>query len=81
MATERWIDLLDRDVYRRLANCCSKKRDIIPLTQAKWAVLRNTPGNWSREDALIQVLELLDSNSQPIDLTKDEYDDIIHEII
>lgn len=75
-----WTDRLPSDVYRRLANCRSYKEDIVPLAQAKWASKKAVPG-YTKEDALIQILELLDSNSQPFDLTRREYDDILSEII
>ena len=79
--TPKWTDYLDSDVRQRLGNCNSRKSDIVPLTQAKWAVLKNKPGNWTKEDALVQVLELLDSNSRYFDLTREEYDDILDEVL
>lgn len=76
----KWTDLLDNDVYYRLEDCKSKKEDIVPLAQAKWATLRQKQG-YSKEDALIYILELLDSNSCEIDLSVEEYSDILNEII
>jgi len=78
--TNRWTDLLESDVYKRLANCKSRKSDILPLAQAKWARMKNKP-EMTKEDALISVLELLDCNSVYIDLTKDEYNNILNQII
>lgn len=78
--TKRWTDLLESDVYKRLANCKSRKTDILPLAQAKWAIMKNTP-EMTKEDALISVLELLDCNSTYIDLTEDEFNDILNQII
>lgn len=77
----KWTDLLEESVRARLGNCCSRKSDILPLAQAKWAVLKNKPGGYTREDALVCVLELLDCNSQFFDLTREEYDDIISSIL
>jgi hypothetical protein len=74
-----WTDRLNNDVYGRLSHCCSRKSDIPELVDAKWADYR-TKGKdkqgFTREDAVIDILELLDSNSQNIDLTRDEYDDL-----
>lgn len=80
MNQKKWTDLLDQDVYNRLANCKSKKSDILPLAQAKWGFLKNKPG-FQKEDALIAVLELLDCNSCYIDLTAEDYNNILFQII
>lgn len=76
-----WLDLLDEHVRERLGNCVSRKSDILPLAQAKWAVLKNQPGGWTPEDALVQVLELLDCNGRFFDLTRVEYDGILYRLI
>ena len=75
-----WTDLLDEDVYNCLANCRSKKEDILPLTQAKWAILKQKT-SFEKEDALIAILELLDCNSCEIDLSLEDYNNIICQII
>lgn len=77
---KKWTDALNTDVYQRLCACCSTKDDIITLTQAKWASLKQKQG-YTKEDALISVLELLDCNSICFDLTTEEYENILHEII
>lgn len=78
---KNWTDLLDRDVYSRLANCTSTKEDILPLTQAYWnGKLKNSGKDYAVEDALVSVLELLDENGKFFDLTRDEYDDILYEV-
>ena len=76
---KKWTDLLASDVYARLCNCCSRKSDILPLARAKWTQLKTKPG-YEEEDALVAVLELLDCNSIYIDLTPDEYDDILYQL-
>ena len=78
--TKRWTDNLPTDVYSRLCACRSLKSDIVPLTQARWAAIKEKPG-FTKEDALVDVLDLLDSNSQYCDLTREEYDDILSKII
>lgn len=80
MEEKKWTDLLEEGVYVRLSECRSRKADILPLAQAKWATIKNDP-DFTKEDALVQVLELLDCNSQFFDLTRDEYDDILNSII
>lgn len=75
-----WTDKLENDVVKRLANCNSLKRDIKPLTNAKWAAMKEVGKDkqgFTKEDALVSVLELLDCNGQCFDLTADEYNEII----
>ena len=74
-----WLDNLPTDVYSRLCACHSLKSDIVPLTQARWASIKERPG-LTKEDALVDVLDLLDSNSQYCDLTREEYDNILAQI-
>ena len=76
-----WLDFLDEHVRERLGNCVSRKSDILPLAQAKWAVLKKEAGGWTPEDALVQVLELLDCNSQFFDLSREEYDGILYRLL
>ena len=80
MEAKKWTDLLEEGVCVRLAECRSRKADILPLAQAKWATIKNDP-DFTKEDALVQVLELLDCNSKFFDLTRDEYDNILNSII
>lgn len=75
----KWTDYLDEEVYERLCNCCSRKSDILPLAQAKWAVMKRH--GYEKEDAVFAVWELLSCNSCFFDLTMDEIDDIISQII
>ncbi len=77
---KKWTDLLEEGVSVRLAECRSRKSDILPLAQAKWATIKDDP-DFTKENALVQVLELLDCNSQFFDLTRDEYDDILNSIV
>ena len=77
---KKWTDRLDKDVYNRLCHCKTVKSDILPLAQAKWMDLKERPG-FEKEDALVAVLELLDCNSCYFDLSVDEYNDILAQII
>ena len=76
----KWLKYLDDDVANRLGNCSSLKSDIEPLTNAKWRAMREAGKDqegFTKEDALVSVLELLDCNGQDFDLTCDEYSEMI----
>ena len=73
----KWMEYLSEDVCNRLAACHSRREDIKPLVDAKWYYYKQTGKDkegFTKEDALVSILELLDCNSQYIDLTMDEYD-------
>ncbi len=74
----KWTDNLKSDVLERLKSCKSIKADIPKLVNAKWASLKEEGKDkegFDKEDALVSVLELLDSNGQDFgaELTVDEY--------
>ena len=76
---KKWLDFLPEDVYQRLANCNSVKSDIQKLVNAKWREYKELGKNkcgFTKEDALIYILELLECNSCDIDLTSDEYQEL-----
>lgn len=80
----KWTDTLNSAVYERLCNCRSRKSDIKELVQARWAWMKRTGKDkqgFTKEDALVDVLDLLDSNNQYTDLTRDEWDDILQSVI
>lgn len=73
---KKWTEYLETEVYRRLCHCQSRKSDIPALVNAKWLSFQNAGKDkqgFTKEDALISVLDLLDSNGQAFDLTADEY--------
>ena len=75
---KRWTDHLNNDVYTRLANCRTIRSDIPWLVNAKWLSYKETgkeQRGFTKEDALIEILELLDENSCFFDLTQDEYNE------
>ncbi len=75
---KKWTDILPTDVYNRLCNCRSYKTDIETLTNAKWTAMQyagKDKEGFTKEDALVAVLEVLDSNGQEFALTTDEYND------
>lgn len=78
-----WTERLSNDVYERLRHCCSRKSDIPELVRAKWADYKakgKDKRGFTKEDAVIDILEHLDSNSQDFDLTDDEYNDLCSSI-
>lgn len=72
---------LSNEVYNRLCNCRTQKSDLKELVNAKWAVYKEAGKDqkgFTKEDALIAVLELLDENGFDYDLSGDEYADLIY---
>lgn len=75
----KWTDNLSNDVYDRLCACRTIKADLPELVGAVWAGYQKdgkAARGFTKEDALVFVLELLDCNSCFFDLTKEEYDDL-----
>lgn len=76
----KWTSYLENDVCERLANCRCLKSDLQKLVNAKWRSMREHKKDeqgFTKEDALVNVLELLDSNGQYFDLTEEEYQELI----
>ena len=76
----KWYDRLSDDVYRRLCCCRTVKADLPELVNARWADYKERGKDkegFTKEDALVAVLELVDENSVNIDLTIEEYNDLI----
>lgn len=76
-----WTDKLSSEVYTRLCNCRTIKADLPELVNAKWIWLKakgKDKDGFTKEDALVAILELLDANSISWvwDLTKDEYNEL-----
>ena len=67
--TARWQDTLPDDVYERLAECKSRRSDIIPIAQA---IYSHGEAN-SKDDAILLALEHLASNDQLFNYTEDDY--------
>lgn len=77
----KWTDRLKSDVLERLNNCKSIKADIPELVNAKWDLLKEKGKDkegYTKEDALVDILELLESNGQDFgaELTVDEYNEL-----
>lgn len=72
----KWTEHLEAEVYTRLCECRNIRSDLPKLVNARWLfykeIGKDTQG-FTKEDALVDILDLLDSNSQYTDLTHDEY--------
>lgn len=80
--TKHWTDNLPADVYTRLCNCQSRRSDIETLVNVKWAAMiaaGQKEQGFAKEDALVFILDLLDSNGQFFALTRAEYDNLKYE--
>lgn len=73
----QWGDSLPDDVWNRLCHCRSRKEDVLPLAQAKWQYIKNKNREYTKEDALVCVIEHLDCNGQDFELTREEWNDIL----
>lgn len=63
---EPWTNKLPEEVARRLENCRTIKADLPALVNARWLrykELGKDAEGFTKEDALVSVLELLDCNS------------------
>lgn len=74
---KNWTDKLPADVYGRLCNCRTSRHDVKTLVDVKWAAMVEAgkrEQGFTKEDALVCILDLLDLNGQYLDLTRGEYD-------
>ena len=79
--TTRWTDYLPHAVYMRLANCQTTKGDLPILLGAKWQWAQDT-GHYTgrtKEDLLVDILELLDCNGldRVTELTMEEWNALV----
>lgn len=79
---KKWTEHLNQDVYERLCNCRSRKSDLTELVNAKWLSYKETGKDkegFTKEDALVAVLELLECNNQDFgaELAIEEYDELV----
>ena len=71
---KKWTDRLSQPVFNRLAACRTIKADLPELVAAKYAQIKEEGKNeFTKEDALICILELLDCNGFDADLPRDDY--------
>lgn len=74
-----WLKHLSADVFERLCSCQTIRMDIQELADAKWQAYKDdgrADQGLTKKDALVSVLELLDSNSCHFDLSMQEYDNL-----
>lgn len=70
------------DVYQRLCECRNTKEDLPYLVNIRWMWMQSVGKDkegFTKEDALVNILEWLDSNGQWElgDLTREECDELI----
>ena len=77
-----WFDKLPNEVYVRLCECRNNKKDIQILVDKRWEWMSEKiaegiiDDSFTKEDALVYILDLLDANSQWMlldSITVDEY--------
>lgn len=76
---KKWHEHLTDDVYNRLCNCKTIKNDLEQLVNAKWLNYQEKGKDkegFTKEDALVDILELLDCNGFDADLSHDEYNSL-----
>ena len=71
---KKWTDYLSEDVYTRLCECRTIKADIPELVKSKWATMEYP---YTKEDALIWIIDLVYANCCFIELTTEEWDELI----
>ena len=77
---KKWTEYLENEVYQRLANCRTISSDVEKLVNAKFMSYKENgkiEKGYTKEDALIEILDLLDCNNVFIDLSREDYDRII----
>lgn len=65
------------DVFERYVNHQTIKEDLPYLVSAKWRSMKKRVEDTTMEDALICVLQILDSNDNHISLSDEEYKKLI----
>ena len=70
----KWTDYLSEDVYIRLCECRTIKADISELVESKWKTMEYP---YTKEDALTEVIDLVYANCCFIELTTEEWDELI----
>ena len=74
---KNWMHDLSNEVFNRLCDCRTTKADLPELVNAKWNSFKENgkaDRGFTKEDALVDILEFLDCNSCYFDLTREEYE-------
>lgn len=76
-----WTKYLPYAVYVRLGECRTRKADLPILLEAKWQWAQDTDhyGGYTKEDFLIEILDLLDCNGldSVTELTQEEWNNLV----
>lgn len=73
---KNWTEKLNEEVFHRLCECRTIKADLQQLVNAKWESWKENgkaDRGFTKEDALIVIMDLMEWNSCHFDLTADEY--------
>ena len=75
-----WLGVVPEDVFIRLSACRTRKADLPILVNARWKRMKEQgkdKNGYTKEDALICVMELLDCNNQSYLIDDiDEYNEL-----
>lgn len=76
-----WTDYLPCNVYNRLCGCFTTHGDIPTLVWAKWQHAQDMGESTTKEDCLIDILELLECNGLEniTELTQEEWNKLTAE--
>lgn len=55
-------------------------KQVQEIAQRRWNKIRNEEG-WTKEDAVVYALEMMDEMGRYIDPTKDEYQELIDSLV
>lgn len=81
---KEWYDYLDEPIYRRLCECRTIKADLPALVNAKFRSFKDLGKQgelgYTKEDALIEVLKLLDCNGFDADISVAEYNSLKEDV-
>ena len=71
---KKWTDYLSEEVYVRLCECRTIKADNTEKEESKWKTMEYP---YTKEDALIWIIDLVYMNDCFIELTTEEWDELI----
>ena len=76
-----WTEYLPCTVYVRLGECRTKKTDLPILLEAKWKWAQDTGrySDYTKEDFLVDILDLLDCNGlySVTEFTHEEWNNLV----
>lgn len=83
MSKITWVDRLPENMRTRLAECRTIKADLDTLIRTRWGWMKEhgqgPAKGYTKMDAAIAVMELIDANGQIIDPTVEEWEALCSE--